>query len=69
MGSPALPRPREVEQMRASSQIVREPLIWKHKGDTLHLEVRMPAHAIAAVTVELTPRRGHEDSGQSGPGR
>lgn len=52
--------------MRAASQIVREPLIWKHKGDTLHLEVRMPAHAIAAVTVELTPRRGHEDSGQPG---
>jgi xylan 1,4-beta-xylosidase len=67
MGSPAHPRPREVEQMRAASQIVRQPLSWKHKGDTLHLEVRMPAHAIAAVTVELTPRRGHEDSGQSGP--
>ena len=66
MGSPALPRPREVEQMRAASQIVRQPLSWKHKGDTLHLGVTMPAHSIAAVTVELTPRRGHEDSGQSG---
>jgi len=69
MGSPALPRPREVEQMHAASQIVREPLIWKHKGDTLDLEVRMPAPAIAAVSVELTPRRGHEDSGQSGARR
>jgi xylan 1,4-beta-xylosidase len=66
MGSPALPRPREVEQMRAASQIVREPQIWKHKGETLHLGVKMPAHSIAAVTVELTPLREHQDSGQSG---
>ena len=60
MGSPALPKPREVEQMRAASQIVREPLDWQHKGDTLDLEVTIPAHAIAAVTVELTPPRSHE---------
>ena len=52
--------------MRAASQIVREPQIWKHKGDTLHLGVKMPAHSIAAVTVELTPRREHQDAGQSG---
>jgi xylan 1,4-beta-xylosidase len=61
MGSPALPRPREVEQMRTASQIVREPLPWRHEGETLHLDVTMPAHAIAAVTVELTPRRGLAD--------
>ena len=30
-----------------------------HKGDTLHLGVTMPAHAIAAITVELTPRIRH----------
>ncbi len=57
MGSPALPTPREVEQMRVASQIMREPLVWKHKDDALHLEVSMPAHSIAAVTVELAPRR------------
>ena len=62
MGSPALPRPREVEQMRTASQIVREALQWNYEGDTLHLGVTMPAHAIAAVTVELTPTRGHEDA-------
>ncbi len=62
MGSPALPRPREVEQLRTASQIVREPLLWKLEGETLHLDVTMPAHAIAAVTVELTPRPGHGDA-------
>ena len=60
MGSPMLPRPREVEQLRTASQIVREPLRWKHDGDTLQLDVTMPAHAIAAITVELTPRPSHE---------
>ncbi len=62
MGSPALPRPREVEQLRTASQIVREPLLCKHEGDTLHLGITMPAHAIAAITVELSPRRGHENA-------
>ena len=62
MGSPALPRPREVEQMRTASQLMREPLQWNYEGDTLDLGVTMPAHAIAAITVELTPRRGHEDA-------
>jgi xylan 1,4-beta-xylosidase len=66
MGSPALPTAREVEQMRVASRIVREPLVWKHKDETLHLEVSMPAHSIAAVTFELALRRGHGDSGQSG---
>lgn len=68
MGSPALPKPREVEQMRAASQIVREPLVWKHEGDTLHLELKIPAHAIAAITVDLTPRRGHQEPGRPGAG-
>lgn len=56
MGSPALPKPREVEQLRAASQIVRESLLWKQDGNTLHLGVTMPAHAIAAITVELSPK-------------
>ena len=68
MGSPALPKPREVEQMRAASQIVREPLVWKHEGDRLHLELKIPAHAIAAITVELTPRRGRQEPGRPGAG-
>ena len=57
MGKPALPTEREVEQLHVASQIVREPLPWKHAGKTLHLKFRMPPHAIAAITVELTPKR------------
>jgi xylan 1,4-beta-xylosidase len=64
MGSPVLPKPREVEQLRTASQIVRKPVNWRHEGDTLLLDVRMPAHSIAAVTVELTPQQGHTDQRQ-----
>jgi len=56
MGKPALPTEREVEQLHVASQIVREPLPWKYEAKTLHLRFTMPAQAIAAITVELTPK-------------
>jgi xylan 1,4-beta-xylosidase len=62
MGQPALPSPREIEQLHVASQIVREPLQWKYEADTLHLELAMPPQAIAAVTVELAPKRTSADS-------
>jgi xylan 1,4-beta-xylosidase len=57
MGKPALPTEREVEQLHVASQIVREPLQWKFEAGTLHLDLAMPPHAIAAITVELAPKR------------
>jgi xylan 1,4-beta-xylosidase len=57
MGKPALPTPREVEQLRVCSQIVREPLQWKYEGGALHLDISLPPQAIAAITVELAPKR------------
>ncbi len=62
MGKPALPTPREVEQLHVASQIVREPLPWKYEAKTLHLNFTMPAHAIAAITVELAPERSKRKS-------
>ncbi len=56
MGRPALPSSREIEQLHVASQIVREPLKWKYEADTLHLELSMPPHSIAAITVELALR-------------
>lgn len=53
MGKPALPTEREVEQLHAASQILREPLTWEHADRTLHLKFPMPPHAVAAITVEL----------------
>ncbi len=56
MGKPALPTEREVEQLHVASQIVRESLPWKYEDGILHLEFTMPPQAIAAITVELTPK-------------
>ncbi|MDQ2926089.1 MAG: beta-xylosidase, partial [Acidobacteriota bacterium] len=56
MGKPALPTEREVEQLHVASQIVRESLRWNFEAGTLHLEFTMPPQAIAAITVELTPK-------------
>jgi xylan 1,4-beta-xylosidase len=61
MGEPSLPTPRQVEQLKASSQIIREPLQWTYDAETLHLEIEMPPHSIAAVTVELAPKQPSGD--------
>ena len=57
MGKPPLPTEREVEQLHVASQIVRGSLPWKCDAGTLHLEFTMPPHAIAAITVELSPEQ------------
>ena len=62
MGKPALPTPRQVEQLKAMSQIIREPLQWRYDAQTLQLEIIMPPHAIAAVTVDLATSRSSEGS-------
>jgi xylan 1,4-beta-xylosidase len=56
MGKPAFPTPRQVEQLHAASELVREPLKWKYKGEALDFKVSLPAHSVAAVTVELGPK-------------
>lgn len=63
MGSPALPKPREVEQLRIASQFVREKVDWQHAGDTLDITLAMPVEGIAAITVELAPNLSPEQRG------
>lgn len=62
MGSPNLPTKREVEQLHVASQIVRETMQWKYEAETLHLELAMPAHAIAAITIELAREHSSKNS-------
>jgi xylan 1,4-beta-xylosidase len=62
MGKPALPTEREVEQLHVASQIARASLPWKCEAGTLHLEFTVPPHAIAAITVELTPPKAGRKS-------
>jgi xylan 1,4-beta-xylosidase len=62
MGRPALPTKRQVEQLKAASQIIRKQLPWTYDAETLHLEIVMPPQAIAAVTVEMVTERTKGDA-------
>ena len=53
MGGPEYPRSQQVERLQEASQMVRQPHAWKEQDGTLHLEIRLPPHAVAALTVEF----------------
>ena len=55
MGKPEFPSVREVEQLCAASQMVREPQPWKYEDGTIHLDLALPPHAVAAISVEFAP--------------
>jgi xylan 1,4-beta-xylosidase len=56
MGEPPFPSAREVEQLQAASQIIREPQPWNYEDGTIHLELALPPHAVAAISVEFAPQ-------------
>jgi xylan 1,4-beta-xylosidase len=55
MGEPEYLSTKEVEQLQAASQIAKEPLGWKTEGQTIYLDIDLPPHAVAAVTLEFAP--------------
>ncbi len=57
MGAPEYLSPLQVEQLHAASQTLREPQAWTYENGNVHLELDLPAHAVAAITLELTGER------------
>jgi xylan 1,4-beta-xylosidase len=53
MGKPEFPRSQQVEQLREASQMVREAQPWKYEEGTIILDLALPPHAVAAVTVQF----------------
>jgi xylan 1,4-beta-xylosidase len=53
MGEPEYLRAHQIERLQEASQMVKQPHAWKEQGGTLHLEIRLPPHAAAALTVEF----------------
>ena len=53
MGEPGYLSRLEVEQLQAASQMVREPHAWKYENRSVHLEIELPPHAVAAISLEL----------------
>ncbi len=54
LGSRAYLRREEVEQLDEASRLRKEAQPWRYEGGRLSLEVRLPPHAVAALTVEFT---------------
>jgi xylan 1,4-beta-xylosidase len=54
MGCPEYPSAAEISRLEEASRLVGEALGWEYDGRTVRLEVDVPEHAVAAVTVEFT---------------
>jgi xylan 1,4-beta-xylosidase len=53
MGEPEYLSQTQVVQLQDASRMARQPHPWSHQGETLALDIRLPPHAVAALTVEL----------------
>jgi hypothetical protein len=53
MSAPEYLSPLQVEQLEAASRLVKEPLGWKYEAGTIQLDVDLPPHAVASVTLEF----------------
>jgi xylan 1,4-beta-xylosidase len=57
MGTPEHLSPLQVEQLEAASRLVREPLRWNYENGTIQIDVDLPPHAVAAITLDLASER------------
>ncbi len=52
LGSPEYPSPAQLRQLQDASELRREALDWTSESDTVSLSIELPAHAVAAITLE-----------------
>ncbi len=55
MGQPEYLTSADVEKLQEASRLVKERQSFTYKHGTVFLEVDLPAHAVAAITVEFLP--------------
>ena len=53
MGAPDYLSALQVEQLQTVSRTAREPLMWKYEDRVVQIEIELPPHAVAAITVEF----------------
>ncbi|HEY0378967.1 MAG TPA: SDR family NAD(P)-dependent oxidoreductase [Pyrinomonadaceae bacterium] len=58
MGEPEYLSAREVELLEEASRMWKEPHSCEHVKDDLYLDITLPPHAVAAITVEYVPGHG-----------
>jgi xylan 1,4-beta-xylosidase len=56
MGQPEYLAFRDVERLEEASQVVSEKQPFSYRDGSVFLKASLPAHAIAAITVEFKPR-------------
>ena len=57
MGEPEYLRASEVERLQEASRVRKERHVWRYEDRTIHLDINLPPHCVAAITVELAPDR------------
>jgi xylan 1,4-beta-xylosidase len=53
MGSPEYPSDTQLAALEQASRMMAEPLAWQEEGGTVRVEVQLPPHAVAALTLEF----------------
>jgi xylan 1,4-beta-xylosidase len=60
MGEPEYLSSWQVEQLQAASRLVKEPLTWWREEGAVHLNIDLPSHSVAMITVEFTHEQPDE---------
>ncbi len=58
MGEPEYLSAEQVEKLKGASELQRETLKWRHENGTVHIELDLPLHSVAAVTIKLASKKG-----------
>jgi xylan 1,4-beta-xylosidase len=53
MGQPEYLSAGQVEELEAASRLVAEPQAWAYRDGAVHVDIELPPHGVAAVTLEL----------------
>ncbi|HXG69105.1 MAG TPA: hypothetical protein VNJ04_00655 [Gemmatimonadaceae bacterium] len=56
IGVPEYLSPQQVEQLQVASRLVKEPIGWKFEEGAVHLNIDLPPHAVATVTLEFAAK-------------
>lgn len=55
MGEPEYLSASEVEHLQEVSQVSKEPHVWRYEDRTIHLDINLPPHGVAVITVDFAP--------------
>ncbi len=57
MGKPEYLQAREIAWLEEASRLVSKPQRWSYRDGSVHLELNLPPHAVAAITIDYSAKR------------